>query len=96
MTLQNQVRVASPRNAVENNTHCRNMPCFFAQVTSRKEQVDYLKLLLGVCLSVSEDLRSELNVSSLVHTVHVSEGRSDGEHGVGDGRQRLVDLPERR
>ncbi len=55
----------------------------------------YLELLLGVGLSISEDLWSELNISSLVHTVHVSEGRSDGEHGVGDGRERLVDLPGR-
>mmetsp|Transcript_16018 Transcript_16018/g.36590 ORF Transcript_16018/g.36590 Transcript_16018/m.36590 type:complete len:354 (+) Transcript_16018:1312-2373(+) len=53
-----------------------------------------LQLLLDVLLGVAEDVGPELNISRLVHSVNVSEGGRDGEHGVGDGSQGLVDLPD--
>lgn len=45
------------------------------------------------CLVGDKDAGVELDVSGLVHTVHVTEGRSDAEVG-GDGPEGLLHSPD--
>ena len=48
-------------------------------------------LLLHVLLVLTQQLRAQLHIARLVHTVHVAKARGDREVGA-NGRQGLVDL----